>query len=123
MGLSTVNRRMWLRRELFVLTPKQLVWVHWVLQFLDWLTTFILVSCTNPSAEGNPILRLVMESAGGLWWFTLMKLLGCWALRWALLRSVKRKPWTAVVWRAVAIIYLAVVLNNLLSLAVVFLVL
>lgn len=112
-------RLTWLRRKLFVLTPRQLVWTHIVLQILDLLTTLFVVAHTNVSVEANPMVRWVLDSPHGFYWFAAIKVVACAALAIIIPVSLDRSPRSAWVWRALAILYLAVVLSNLWGVAAV----
>jgi hypothetical protein len=108
---------MWLRRELFVLSPKQIVWAHIVLQFLDALTTLLLVANTSPDVEYNLLMRLLLShSYVG---FVAAKILGAsvlaYMIPWSIKRSEGKYAW---IWRGLAILYFAIVLNNLSGVAI-----
>lgn len=119
MGISKLNWWMWLRRELFVLTPFWMATLNVVLQVIDWATTLFLVQRFDASAEMNPFLRFLLENPNGFWWFTGVKLLGCTLLAFVIPWSIRntKKPW---IWRWLAILYIAIVTNNLLGVATVY---
>ncbi len=104
----------WLKKTLFVISPIQLVVTHMVLQALDWATTVFIVSHTSTGVENNPLVRLILDAPNGIWWFAAVKLALCAAIAQMIPRS--RLLWP---WRALAILYLAVVLGNLAGVAIV----
>lgn len=103
-----------LRKTLFVISPIQLIVTHMVLQMLDLATTLFIVSHTSTAVEGNPIVKFILDDPNGVWWFTAIKLALCAVIAWIIPRSPLIWPW-----RAVAILYLAVVLSNLVGVATV----
>lgn len=103
-----------LRKPLFIISPLQLVVTHIVLQTLDWATTVFIVANTSTEVEANPLVRLTLEAPGGMWWFAAIKLAICAATAQMIPRSSHLWPW-----RALAIVYLAVVLRNLVGVAAV----
>ena len=109
----------WLRHKLFVLSPRQLAWTHVILQILDWITTLFVIAHVSTAAEGNPIIRWILESANGMWLFTAVKLAMCGILMWIIPKSLRISPNCVWVWRALAIVYIAIVLNNLVGVATV----
>jgi len=119
MGVSKIDRRMWMRHKLFVLSPKQLVWIHVVLQMLDWITTLFVIAHVSTEVEANPIVRLILEGTYGMWWFTAAKLAMCGLIMWIIPKSLSASPNHAWVWRALAILYIAIVLSNLVGVAIV----
>lgn len=108
-----------LRHKFFVLSPRQLVWAHVVLQMLDWITTLFITANVSINVESNPIIRLILEGANGMWWFTAAKLAMCGLIMWIIPKSLRISPNHAWVWRALAILYIAIVLNNLVGVAIV----
>lgn len=104
----------WLRKTLFVISPIQLIVTHMVLQVLDWATTVFIVSHTSTAAEANPLVRSILSVPYGMWWFAAVKLALCAMIAWIVSRSPLVWPW-----RAVAILYFAVVLSNLVGVAIV----
>ena len=118
MDIPTSNRWVWLRHELFVLTPFQLASLHVVLQMLDMLTTLYLVDKLGLDVEFNPVMRWLM--AGGYPSFIAAKIAGACMLATVIPFSLRRSPGYAWVWRWLAILYFAVVLNNLLNVATVY---
>lgn len=108
-----------MRRKLFVLTPRQLVWIHVILQILDLLTTLFIVTHTHSSVEANPLVRWMLEAPNGFYYFAGIKLVACVVLAFMVPFSMKRSPGCAWIWRALAILYLMVVTNNLWGVATV----
>lgn len=106
-----------MRRKLFVLSAAQLVRIHVVLQFLDWSTTLFMILSTSTAMEANPVIRFILDSPGGIWWFTAIKLSVCGIIGWIIPKSLEGSPGCAWVWRALAIFYLIVVLNNSIGIA------
>ena len=119
MGVSKRDRWMWLRRKLFVLSPRQLVWTHVILQMLDWLTTTWVVHHAGLEAEGNPVVRYILSHPEyGFHLLFLVKAVMCITIAYCLPKHVKEHPAHAWAWRLLAIIYFAVVLSNLLGVAI-----
>ena len=119
MGVPKRNWWLWLRRKLFVLSPRQLVWIHAILQMLDWATTAWVVDYVGLEAEGNPIVRYILSYPEyGFHLFFLVKAAMCVAIAYCLPKHVREYPTYAWVWRLLAIIYFAVVLSNLLGVAI-----
>ncbi len=119
MGISKSNRWMWLRHKLFILSAGQLVWTLIVLQLLDCATTLFLIAHTSVDLESNPIVRLMLEAPGGMWWLVAAKLTVCGLIGWVVPWSLRHSPRMSWVWRALAIIYLAIVMGNLWGVAIV----
>ena len=86
---------------------------------LDWITTLFVIAHVSTEAEGNPIVRFILESANGMWWFTAAKLAMCSLIMWIIPKSLHMSPNCAWVWRALAILYIAIVLHNLMGVAIV----
>lgn len=104
-----------LQYKLFVLSATQLVVTHIVLQLLDLVTTLFVILHTSTSLEVNPVIRFILNTPGGMWWLTALKLVMCGILWWMIPKSLEDSPSYAWVWRGMAIFYLIVVLNNLVA--------
>lgn len=103
---------MWLRRELFVLTARQLTCLLVALQILDWGTTHYLITSTEGAVEANPFLAWVMSLPYGMAIFALLKAVACVGLSYVVPWSLRKSPNQAWVWRWLAIFYFLVVLGN-----------
>jgi len=119
MEVSKLNWWMWLRRELFVLTPFWMVSLHLILQLLDWATTLYIVQRVNVAVEFNPIIRFILEDPNGFWWFTSVKLFACIVVAIVIPWSIYRTG-RSLIWRWLAIAYTAIVLNNLVGVSIVY---
>lgn len=119
MELSRFNEWLWLRHKLFILSAGQLAVTHIVLQLLDLVTTLFVVLHTSTALEVNPIMRFVLDAPNGMWWFATLKLITCGILVWIIPKSLEDSPSLAWVWRALAIFYLIVVLNNSIGVAMI----
>ena len=120
MGISKSNWWLWLRHKLFILSAGQLAVTHIVLQLLDLVTTLFVVLHTSTALEVNPIMRFVLDTPGGMWWFAALKLTVCGILTWIIPKSLEDSPGCAWIWRILAVFYLIVVLNNLIGVAMIF---
>lgn len=76
MDVSKRDRRMWLRRELFVLSPAWFAAIMVFQQVFDLLTTLYLTSLPG-GQEANPILAPLWEVPGGMWWLVAIKFFAC----------------------------------------------
>jgi hypothetical protein len=97
-------------RELFVLTPFWLTFIHVILQLLDLATTICVVQYVGVQAEINPLVCWIISY--GIEWFIYAKLIMCGIMTLIIPWSLKRSPNYQWVWRWLAILYFAVVLNN-----------
>lgn len=120
MDVPKINRRMWLWRELFVLSPFWLTTSLIILQLLDCVTTlFVTLTIGHNRMESNPIIRFVLDHPNGAEWFAAIKVTACVLMAVIVPWSLRISPGYAWVWRAVAIGYLAIVLGNFVGVAIV----
>ena len=76
MGISKIERWMWLRHKLFVLSPVWFITILVFQQLFDLVSTIYLTSLPGV-VEANPILAPLWDAPGGVWWLVSAKLSMC----------------------------------------------
>lgn len=113
MDVPESNRRLRLRKQLFVLSPRVLTWILVIEQLLDWWTTSFLVSRHGTELEANPLMRFLLEQPQGFLLFLALKLFACLVIILVIPLATAKSKAHMWIWRVVAMLYLAVILNNL----------
>ncbi len=91
MDLSKVNRRMWMRRKLFVLSPAIFTTILVLQQIFDLSSTLYLTSFPN-GEEINPILAPLWSAPGGVAWLISAKLWMCVLIGLGVPHVIKEAP-------------------------------
>lgn len=116
--MKTKTKTIW-TRPVFTPSPRQLGGTHAVLQILDCMTTLFLVAHLTTKVEANPAMRHILNAPGGMGILAAVKFLAAAGFYVLIPWLLKHDPTCAWVWRVLAIFYFAVVLNNLMYVAIV----
>ena len=116
MGFSTGNRWMWLRRELFVLSPVLFAVIMIFQQIFDLCSTLYLTSLPG-GEEVNPILAPLWNAPGGTAWLISAKFWMCVVIGLGVPHLAKNRPDMMWAPKLVCFLYWLVVAWNFLLVA------